>query len=87
MPTGECRTSLLQLVASIADTPADKISVAIGASAFPLYHWRDELREFSSVATDMMPFFAITWFVIQIIYKIIEGPRRHHEEGDHDAST
>ena len=87
MPTPICRESILNFMASVVDTPADKASAVITVASVPFAVWRAELKEASDLAALFVPFLGCTWLLTQIIFKWIEGPRSHDkDDGGGDSS-
>jgi hypothetical protein len=58
---------------------AADVVVATGAVTFPW--WRAGLHEWSAIAADVMPFFAITWLAVQIGVAMF-GHKRHKSDDD-----
>lgn len=83
MPTTECRSSALHLLASLADTPSDRVSAAVAASSIPLAFMRQEFKDMSDIAAMLAPILGCVWLGTQIVFKIVEGPRpRARDEGE-----
>ena len=64
---------MLTRLVNLQDSPAVKTAdlvVATGAITFPL--WRERLHEWSAIAADVTPFFAIVYMLVQIFALIIK---------------
>ncbi len=73
---------MLTRLVNIQDSPAVKTTdlvVATGAITFPL--WRERLHEWSAIAADVTPFFAIVWMLVQIVSLIIKIIRAAYDDG------
>ena len=70
---------MLTRLVNLQDSPAVKTAdlvVATGAITFPL--WRERLHEWSAIAADVTPFFAIVYMIVQIICLILRTLRSDH---------
>ena len=72
---------MLTRLVNLQDSPAVKTAdlvVATGAITFPL--WRERIHEWSAIAADVTPFFAIAYMLVQIFALIIKMIRAQHRD-------
>ena len=82
MPSISCRATLSEVTASMFETVADRINVALAAAAISLPVWHPSLHDVSDAFALIAPILGCFWLCVQIVAKIGEIRERKHMDDD-----